>query len=199
MNQYKFIFILIVVSFLLLIWIPLVYVIIFSGLLFYYRRQILSFTDYVMAYKYVEQIPTTTVNMNDTDAINESNFMFYSHEKRDQFFKGNYFNKEEDKMFRTRKLNSIIPVYIEYFTNNQLSKRKVEIFGIKTFEGSCYLYGFCHQRGEGRTFSIGKIIRLIDKDGDAFYTKDIPEYIRNHLLQFVDNDYNRKVIANCLP
>ena len=136
----------------------------------------------------------------DTDAINETNFMTINHKNRKDFFKGDYFNKEKDGRFGIlRKIKTIEPIFIEYQSGSgEVSKRKVEVFGIKTYEGTAYLYGFCHKKGEDRTFYIGGIKSLIDQNNTKYTSINIEEYIKNQLVPHIVSEYNKKVVLNCL-
>jgi hypothetical protein len=136
----------------------------------------------------------------DTDAINENNFMTINHKDRKEFFKGDYFNKEKDGRFGSlRKIKTIEPIFIEYQSGSgEVSKRKVEVFGIKTYDGAAYLYGFCHKKGEDRTFYVGSIKSLIDKNNNKYSQDNIKDYIKTQLLPHIVSEYNKKVVLNCL-
>lgn len=137
--------------------------------------------------------------MHDLSMFSEQNFLNIHHPYRNKFFAGNYFNKEKDGRFGVlRKITIIEPVYIEYINKeNHHSKRKVEIFGIKTHGDSLYFYGFCHLRGVDRNFNPECIKVLIDKNGNRYTSDNIYDFIKNHLFLYINNEYNKKIVLNC--
>ena len=64
---------------------------------------------------------------------------------------------------------------IEY-TNaaGEISRRDISI---SHYDGSCYLRGFCHLRGEPRTFRIDRVSSCIDRDTGEVVS-DIPAHLR---------------------
>jgi hypothetical protein len=156
----------------------------------------------VIKYKYPINFAQSSGNYfdsTDTDAINSENFMTISHPNRKRFFTGNFLRKDTEHSFgKTRKLNEIVPMYIEYSDkNNNKSKRKIEVFAFKTYEGSAYLYAFCHQKGESRTFYINSISKIVDAHQNAYEDINIYDYLLGHLVPKVDSEYNQKVVINC--
>ena len=64
-------------------------------------------------------------------------------------------------------------VEIVYFTMSRKkeTRRKVDPYGIRFFNGTFYLIGFCHYRGEIRTFALDRI-KLLHQTREAF---ELPE------------------------
>ena len=75
------------------------------------------------------------------------------------------------------------------------SRRKVDPYALRFLDGTIYLIGFCHLRGEVRTFVVDRI-KLVRATGEAF---DIPqdfsleEYTRNSFKVMQDELHRVKI------
>ena len=73
--------------------------------------------------------------------------------------------------------------------------RKIDPYNIRLFEGTIYIIGFCHLRGDIRTFVLDriKLLRLTDEKFEIHGDFDLDEYIKHSFKVMQDELYTVKI------